>query len=123
MPTYDYECSACGHKFELFQSYAEAVKKKCPQCKKARLKRLFGTGAAIMFKGSGFYQTDYRSDSYKKAASADKGSSSGGEGKSGESKSAESKSGESKSGSDVKSPTNGANAPAKSSKDSAAKKE
>ena len=72
MPTYDYECQACGHAFELFQSINDSVKKKCPECGKNKLKRLIGTGAAIMFKGSGFYQTDYRSDSYKKAAEADK---------------------------------------------------
>ena len=68
MPTYDYECDGCGHTFELFQSISESVKKKCPECKKNKLRRLFGTGAAIMFKGSGFYETDYRSDSYKKGA-------------------------------------------------------
>jgi putative FmdB family regulatory protein len=72
MPTYDYECDACGHSFELFQSISEPVKKKCPECGKPKLRRLFGTGAAVMFKGSGFYQTDYRSDSYKKAAEKDK---------------------------------------------------
>ena len=81
MPTYDYECDNCGHKFELFQSISDPVQRKCPECKKPKLRRLFGTGAAIMFKGSGFYQTDYRSDSYKKAARADS-SSSGGESKS-----------------------------------------
>ena len=72
MPTYDYECDACGHTFELFQSYSAPVEKKCPECGKLKLRRLFGTGAAIVFKGSGFYQTDYRSDSYKKAADKDK---------------------------------------------------
>jgi putative FmdB family regulatory protein len=77
MPTYDYECDNCGHKFELFQSISDPVQRKCPECKKLKLRRLFGTGAAIMFKGSGFYQTDYRSESYKKAASADTSSSSG----------------------------------------------
>jgi putative FmdB family regulatory protein len=71
MPTYDYECDHCGHKFELFQGIKDPVETKCPKCGKLKLRRLFGTGAAIMFKGSGFYQTDYRSDSYKKAASAD----------------------------------------------------
>lgn len=76
MPTYDYECDACGHEFELFQSISENPKRKCPECKKFKLRRLFGTGAAVMFKGSGFYQTDYRSDSYKKAAEADKKASS-----------------------------------------------
>jgi putative FmdB family regulatory protein len=72
MPTYDYECDACGHSFELFQSIKESVKKKCPKCGKPKLRRLFGTGAAVVFKGSGFYQTDYRSESYKKAAEKDK---------------------------------------------------
>ena len=77
MPTYDYECDACGHTFEQFQGIMEDPLKKCPSCKKAKLRRLFGTGAAIVFKGSGFYQTDYRSDSYKKGAEADKAPSSG----------------------------------------------
>ncbi len=68
MPTYDYECDNCGHTFELFQGINEAHKKKCPECKKMKLRRLFGTGAALLFKGSGFYETDYRSDSYKSDA-------------------------------------------------------
>ena len=72
MPTYDYECDACGHAFELFQSISEPVQKKCPECGKLKLRRLFGTGAAVVFKGSGFYQTDYRSESYKKGAEKDK---------------------------------------------------
>jgi putative FmdB family regulatory protein len=72
MPTYDYECDACGHTFELFQSISEPVQKKCPECGKLKLRRLFGTGAAVVFKGSGFYQTDYRSESYKKGAEKDK---------------------------------------------------
>jgi putative FmdB family regulatory protein len=72
MPTYDYVCDACNHSFEHFQSITDAVLRKCPKCKKSKLRRLFGTGAAVMFKGSGFYQTDYRSDSYHKAANADK---------------------------------------------------
>jgi len=74
MPTYDYECDACGHKFELFQGINEPHKKKCPQCAKPKLRRLFGTGAAVVFKGSGFYQTDYRSESYKKGAEKEKSS-------------------------------------------------
>jgi putative FmdB family regulatory protein len=83
MPTYDYQCDACGHGFELYQSISDSPKKKCPECGKSRLRRLFGTGAALMFKGSGFYQTDYRSESYKKAAAADKpASDSGSNGKS-----------------------------------------
>ncbi|MDP6469262.1 MAG: zinc ribbon domain-containing protein [Pirellulaceae bacterium] len=76
MPTYDYQCDACGHEFELFQGITEATKKKCPACKKMKLRRLFGTGAALMFKGSGFYETDYRSESYKKGAAAEKKSKS-----------------------------------------------
>lgn len=94
MPTYDYQCAACDHEFELFQSINDSVKRKCPECGRMRLKRLFGTGAAIMFKGSGFYQTDYRSESYKKAAEADKKST---ESKS-ESSSSDSKSKKSDSG-------------------------
>lgn len=97
MPTYDYQCDACGHKFEEFQSITAEMLTKCPECKKKKLRRLFGTGAAVMFKGSGFYQTDYRSESYKKGAAND---SSGGEGKSqaSESGQSQSKSGKSESG-------------------------
>lgn len=76
MPTYDYVCDACDHKFELYQPITEEPKKKCEQCGKRKLRRLIGAGAAIVFKGSGFYKTDYRSDSYKKSASADKAASS-----------------------------------------------
>jgi len=68
MPTYDYRCSACEHEFELFQSMSAPVKRTCPQCGKKALERLIGTGGAVLFKGSGFYQTDYRTDSYKKGA-------------------------------------------------------
>lgn len=71
MPTYEYQCEACGHEMEAFQSITESPLRKCPSCGKAKLKRLIGTGAGIIFKGSGFYQTDYRSDSYKKAAKSD----------------------------------------------------
>jgi putative FmdB family regulatory protein len=72
MPTYDYECDACGHSFEIFQGINEPKKRKCPECGKLKLRRLLGMGAAVVFKGSGFYQTDYRSDSYNKAKAADK---------------------------------------------------
>ena len=75
MPTYDYECDRCGHEFELFQSITAPVEKQCPECNKPSLRRLFGTGAAVVFKGSGFYQTDYRSESYKKGAEAAKNAS------------------------------------------------
>ena len=68
MPTYDYECGSCGHAFELFQSMSAPIKRKCPECKKSKLKRLIGTGSGVLFKGSGFYETDYRSDSYRKGA-------------------------------------------------------
>lgn len=71
MPTYEYRCEACGHELELFQNISEAPKKRCPECKKQKLKRKIGGGAGFLFKGSGFYLTDYRSDSYKKAADAD----------------------------------------------------
>ena len=70
MTHYDYVCDACDHEFELFQSITAAVKRKCPSCGKQKLRRLIGPGAAIMFKGSGFYKTDYRSDSYRKGAEA-----------------------------------------------------
>ena len=76
MPTYDYVCDSCQHEFELFQSMKDDPIRKCPKCKRLKLRRLFGTGAAVVFKGSGFYQTDYRSESYKKAAAADKKSDS-----------------------------------------------
>ena len=72
MPTYDYVCEACDHQFELFQSIKDSPKRKCPECDRAKLRRLIGPGAAIVFKGSGFYKTDYRSESYKKAAAAEK---------------------------------------------------
>src|SRR5271165_5170191 len=72
MPTYDYVCDACEHQFELYQSIKDDAKKQCPECGKKKLRRLIRPGAAIMFKGSGFYTTDYRSESYKKAAAADK---------------------------------------------------
>lgn len=77
MPTYDYACRACGHEFELFQSITAPVKKKCPECGELRLERKVGTGAGILFKGSGFYETDYRSEGYRKAAEAEKKSSEG----------------------------------------------
>ena len=60
MPTYQYECGACGHEFEHLQSMTEAKLKKCPQCGKLKLHRLIGAGSGMIFKGSGFYQTDYK---------------------------------------------------------------
>ena len=74
MPTYDYKCTACGHTFEKFESIKSEPMKRCPQCGKAKVKRLIGTGAGLIFKGSGFYITDYRDAGYKKdKAKADSG--------------------------------------------------
>ena len=118
MPTYDYECDACAHKFEQFQGINDPVLTKCPECKKKKLRRLFGTGGAIVFKGSGFYQTDYRSENYKKGASADK---SAGESKSSESKSSDTKSSESKSSDSKPASSSSSDAPKKSSSDGKSK--
>jgi putative FmdB family regulatory protein len=71
MPTYDYQCDGCNYRFEEFQYFNEEKLKTCPKCHADKLRRLFGTGAAVIFKGSGFYETDYRSDSYKAAAKAE----------------------------------------------------
>lgn len=71
MPTYEYVCDACEHEFEEFQSMSAKHLKKCPECGKNKLRRLIGTGAGIIFKGSGFYETDYRSDGYNKDKKAD----------------------------------------------------
>jgi putative FmdB family regulatory protein len=78
MPTYEYKCTACGHAFEQFQSITAAPIKRCPQCGKAKVKRLLGTGAGVIFKGSGFYTTDYRDASYKEKAKAESGGGTGG---------------------------------------------
>ena len=87
MPTYDYVCKDCDHQWELFQSMKDNPIRKCPSCGKLKAKRVIGAGAGIIFKGSGFYQTDYRSDSYKKDAKADKKAQSSTESKSDSSKS------------------------------------
>ena len=71
MPTYEYACEACGHKFEEFQSITAKPITKCPSCGKKKVKRLISAGAGFIFKGSGFYITDYRDESYKKAAKSD----------------------------------------------------
>lgn len=76
MPTYEYKCNACDHAFELFHSMKDSPKRKCPACGKNALERLIGSGAAIIFKGSGFYETDYRTESYRKSAEAEKGAAS-----------------------------------------------
>ena len=72
MPTYEYECQKCGHAFELYQSIKDAPKKTCPKCR-GRVKRLVGTGGGLLFKGSGFYTTDYRKPGYKEAARKETG--------------------------------------------------
>ncbi len=70
MPTYEYECTKCGHEFEKFQSMKDEPLKRCPKCR-CKVRRVFGSGAGILFKGSGFYQTDYRSKAYHEAAKKD----------------------------------------------------
>lgn len=77
MPHYDYRCEACGHQFEAFQSMKDAPLRSCPECRKPRLVRLIGAGAGLLFKGSGFYSTDYRSGG---SAAPEGGAKSGGEG-------------------------------------------
>ncbi len=80
MPTYDYECTRCGHQFEKFQKISAPPAKRCPVCR-GKVKRLIGTGAGLIFKGSGFYSTDYRSDNYRQAKKREeKSSSTGGAG-------------------------------------------
>lgn len=75
MPTYEYVCESCKYEFEAFQNMSEDPLKQCPECNKKQLKRKIGTGAGIIFKGSGFYGTDYRSESYNAAANKEKESS------------------------------------------------
>jgi putative FmdB family regulatory protein len=120
MPTYEYKCSACGNRFEKFQSMTSAPIKKCPKCGKNKVQRLIGTGAGLIFKGSGFYITDYRDAGYKEKAKADSG---GGESKT-ETKSdskTDSKS-ESKPATDSKPETKSESKPAKSEKSEKKKK-
>lgn len=90
MPTYEYECTRCGHVFEMLQSITAKPKRRpdepCAGCgERAPIRRLIGAGGAVIFKGSGFYETDYRSESYKKAAKAESEHGSGKEKKSAES--------------------------------------
>ena len=102
MPTYEYECEACGHAFELFQSMTDPVRKKCPECGKLKLIRLIGAGAGLIFKGSGFYITDYKhGKAYKAAAEAEGGK------KVEKSKEASEKAGSSSAKSDGGSPSSG----------------
>jgi putative FmdB family regulatory protein len=94
MPTYEYECRACGHRFERFQSITADPIRVCPACKKHKVCRLLGTGGAVLFKGSGFHATDYRSASYKEAARKESGA--GKTSEAGKKKSADGKPGASK---------------------------
>ena len=75
MPTYEYVCNNCGHKMEVFQSITDRPLRKCPACSRKTLRRLIGAGAGILFHGSGFYATDYRSEAYKTQAAKEKGGS------------------------------------------------
>ncbi|MFM7058405.1 MAG: FmdB family zinc ribbon protein [Planctomycetota bacterium] len=77
MPTYEYRCHACGHKWDEFQSIKAAPSRKCPACKKLKAERVISAGGGIIFRGSGFYQTDYRSESWKKGEEAAKKASDG----------------------------------------------
>ncbi len=100
MPTYEYECTKCGKVFEVFQPITErpkrSIKTDCKQCNnRAPVTRRIGAGAGVIFKGSGFYQTDYRSEAYKKAAQQEKKSSEGKKGKEGDGKAAKDKGGKS----------------------------
>jgi putative FmdB family regulatory protein len=97
MPTYDYLCKECGHKFEEFQSMTEAALTRCPKCNMETLQRLIGSGAALLFKGSGFYLTDYKKSGSSTSTSSETQKSS--ESQPTESKPAESKPAESKSSS------------------------
>jgi putative FmdB family regulatory protein len=75
MPTYEYICDACGKEYEKFQSIMSKPDRVCPSCKARKVRRKIGIGSAVIFKGSGFYETDYRSEGYTKAAEADRKSS------------------------------------------------
>ena len=99
MPTYEYVCPPCGHEFEKFQSMMDEPVKVCPKCRKRQVKRKIGMGAGVIFKGSGFYETDYKQAGRKKESSESKSSDSSSSGKSeskSESKSKGSDSGDSK---------------------------
>jgi len=85
VPTYDYACKRCGHTFEHFQSISDKLLRTCPECKRRSLERLFGTGIGVVFKGSGFYETDYKRKG-KPSDEGDKGGSSTSKSKSGETK-------------------------------------
>ncbi len=95
MPTYDYVCEACGHKFDHFQSMSSRKLRKCPECSKPKLVRLVGAGAGVIFKGSGFYETDYKRAGSSGSDGSSSKSGSGGDSKESGAKSDTSSSGES----------------------------
>ncbi|MBM4042901.1 MAG: zinc ribbon domain-containing protein [Planctomycetes bacterium] len=74
MPTYEYECEACGVTFERFQPITAEPVRRCPECRRAKVRRLIGAGGGLLFRGSGFYITDYRSSDYQAKAKAESGS-------------------------------------------------
>jgi putative FmdB family regulatory protein len=73
VPTYEYECEACGHTLEAFQGISEKPLRKCPECGRRKLRKLIGAGAGLIFRGEGFYATDYRSKDYKEKAKKEEG--------------------------------------------------
>ena len=110
MPTYEYICDNCQYEFEQFQSIKARPIRKCPECGKLSVQRLIGAGAGVIFKGSGFYETDYRSEGYKKAKESEKKSTDKDKGKKeSETKTSETKSKESKPAQKTKSTTNDKN--------------
>jgi putative FmdB family regulatory protein len=124
MPTYEYACQKCGHEFEQFQSMLDEPLKKCPKCKKAALKRLVGGGAGLIFKGTGFYITDYKNKSGKPEGGGDKpgGEKQSGDKPAGEKKpGGEGKSAESKPSTSDSKPAASSSTNPKSSSDSARK--
>lgn len=104
MPTYEYLCENCGHKMEKFQSITANPIKKCPECGKPKLKRLIGAGAGLIFKGSGFYETDYRKSDYKQKQKQEKESKSESQNKSESGKSSKDNSAKSEGGKKKSSP-------------------
>ncbi len=75
MPTYEYECTKCENRFELFQKMTDSPVKSCPKCK-GRVNRLIGLGGGVIYKGPGFYTTEYRSEHYKQRQREESGGSS-----------------------------------------------
>ena len=122
MPTYEYKCTACGHAFEQFQSMSAAPVKKCPQCGKSKVKRLLGTGAGIIFKGSGFYITDYRDSSYAEKAKAESGATGGSDGAAKSDGASDSKSGGESKPAETKAEAKAESKPAASDKPAASEK-